>query len=110
MDYEAEVTWDNEEDEPADPGKGVKLVKVAGLPLQSPTKPGDNFGTSMEPQTQSQLHGCPSMDKVIKGRLSAATKSQDRQLARQQALSLDAVGPVTCLRRPPKASSPRKEQ
>ena len=38
---------------------------------------------------------CPNMDKVIKNRLLAVTKSQDRQLAKQQALMLDAVGPVT---------------
>ncbi len=37
---------------------------------------------------------CPSKDKIIKGRLSAATMSRDKQLARWQALMLDAVGPV----------------
>ena len=35
------------------------------------------------------------MDKVIKSRLSAVTKSRDKQMAKQQALFLDAVGPVT---------------
>ena len=38
---------------------------------------------------------CPSMDKVVKSRLSATTKSHNKQLARQQALLLDAVGPIT---------------
>lgn len=35
---------------------------------------------------------CPSMDKVIKSRLPALTKSRDKQVAKQQALMLDAVG------------------
>ena len=38
---------------------------------------------------------CPSLDKVIKGRLSAETKSRDKQISKQQALCLDAVGPLT---------------
>ena len=38
---------------------------------------------------------CPCMDKVIKGRLSVVAKSRDRQLAKQQVLMLDAVGPIT---------------
>ena len=33
--------------------------------------------------------------QVIEGRLSAATKSQDCQMAKQQALALDEVGPIT---------------
>ena len=36
-----------------------------------------------------------NLDKVIKSRLPTVTKSRDRQLAKQQALTLDAVGPVT---------------
>lgn len=48
----------------------------------------------VEGQTWSPKHPCPSLDKVIKGRLSAVTKSRDRQLAKQQALMLDAVGPL----------------
>ena len=53
---------------------------------QSPTKP-------EAPSTTGTA--CPTMDKVIKGRLPAATKLRDRQLDKQQVLMLDAVGPVT---------------
>lgn len=35
------------------------------------------------------------MDKVIKSRLSAMTKSRDNQISKMQALMLDAVGPMT---------------
>ena len=35
------------------------------------------------------------MDKVLKFRLSAQTKAKDKQLARTQALLLDAVGPLS---------------
>ena len=35
------------------------------------------------------------MDKVLKSRLSAQTKAKDKQLARTQALLLDAVGPLS---------------
>ena len=60
----------------------------------------------MASQTRRQWHGkfgapntaftaCPSMDKLVKGRLSTVTRSRDRQLARHQASLLDAVGPVT---------------
>ena len=38
---------------------------------------------------------CPNLDKVIKSRLTTLTKSRDKQLAKQQALLLDAVGPIT---------------
>ena len=37
----------------------------------------------------------PNMDKVLKSRLSAQTKAKDKQLARTQALLLDAVGPLS---------------
>lgn len=37
----------------------------------------------------------PNMDKVLKSRLSAQTKTEDKQLARTQALLLDAVGPLS---------------
>ena len=36
----------------------------------------------------------PNMDKVLKSRLSAQTKAKDKQLARTQALLLDAMGPI----------------
>ena len=38
---------------------------------------------------------CPNLDKIIKARLSPAAKLRDRQLVKQQALSLDAVGPIS---------------
>eukprot|EP00117_Sycon_ciliatum_P044238 scpid97068/ scgid31946/ len=37
----------------------------------------------------------PLMDKMIKSRLHPATKSRDKALSKQQALLLDAVGPLT---------------
>ena len=37
---------------------------------------------------------CPNMDKVIKDRLSAETKSHDKHLAKHQAMLLDVVGPL----------------
>ena len=48
----------------------------------------------MEGQIWSSKHICHSLSQLIKGRISAATKSRDRQLAKQQALLLDAVGPL----------------
>lgn len=38
---------------------------------------------------------CPNIDRIIKARLSPMAKSQHRQLAKQQALSLDIVGPTS---------------
>lgn len=38
---------------------------------------------------------CPSMYKVLKSSLSTYTKLRDKQLAKQQAFLLDAVGPIT---------------
>ena len=40
---------------------------------------------------------CPTLDKVIKTRLSANTKARDKTLAKQQALLLDAVGPLASI-------------
>ena len=89
MDYEAEVTWDVDDDDLTET-KGVKLFKVGErtekfldshfsepLPNQTRCQWRDKYGA---PST-----ACPTMDKVIKGRLPAATKLQDRQLAKQQA-------------------------
>ena len=76
MDYDAELVWDDEDDEPPD-SKGAKLFKIG------------------ERIVKFLATACPTLDKVIKGRLPAATKSRDRQLAKQQALMLDAVGPIT---------------
>ena len=98
MDYEAEVTWDVDDDDLTET-KGDKLFKVGERtekfldshfsgPVPNQTR--DKYGA---PSTTGTA--CPTMDKVIKGRLPAATKLRDRQLAKQQALMLDAVGPVT---------------
>ncbi len=40
---------------------------------------------------------CPTLDKVIKTRLSANTKARDKTLAKQQALLLDTVGPLASI-------------
>ncbi len=42
-------------------------------------------------------YSCPSLDKLIKSKLSAATKSRDREIVKQQALTLDAAGPLTII-------------
>ena len=48
----------------------------------------------MDGAPNTSATACPNLDKMIKGRLPAVTKSQDKRLARQQALLLDAVGPT----------------
>ena len=88
MDYEAEVTWDVDDDDLTET-KGVKLFKVGERtekfldnhfsgPVSNQTcrKWRDKYGA---PSTAGTA--CPTMDKVIKGRLPEATKSRDRQLA-----------------------------
>lgn len=75
MDYKAEVTWDNEEDEPADLGKGVKLVKVAWT------------STSISNQTRRQLwdkYGAPNT-------ITTAWVPFDGQSHQRQAVSSDKV-------------------
>ena len=102
MDFSSELVWDDDEDDPSE-SKGVKLFKVAektekflsnsfytAAPNATRRQWRDKYGA---PNTTNTA--CPSLDKVIKGRLPAATKSRDRQLAKQQALMLDAVGPMT---------------
>ena len=106
MDYSVLPEWDNEPDEEETPeGKGIRLFKVSdktekflsvyfssAVPNQVRRQWRDKYGAPNTPAT-----ACPNMDmdKVIKGRLSAETKSHDRQLAKNQALLLDAVGPLT---------------
>ena len=105
MDYEAEVEWEQEAEDDSPNAKGITLFKVAertekflagyfsnAVPNQTRRQWRDKYGA---PSTSATA--CPNMDKVIKTRLSAVTKSQDKQLARQQALLLDAVGPITYL-------------
>ena len=103
MDYSAELVWDDdEEEEPADT-KGIKLFKVTE---RTERFLGNAFSSAVPNATRRQwrekygapnttVTACPNLDKVIKSRLPATTKSRDRQLAKQQALMLDAVGPVT---------------
>ena len=43
------------------------------------------------------VSACPRLDKLLKGNLSAQTKSKDKAMAKSQALLLDAVGPLTFL-------------
>ena len=104
MDYTTELVWDDEDDDQPD-SKGVKLFKIGektekfltsafatALPNATRRQWRDKYGAPNTPAT-----ACPNLDKVIKGRLPAATKSRDKQLAKQQALMLDAVGPITHL-------------
>ncbi len=99
-------TWDDEDEDENDGASngsgGVKLFKVSE---KTDTFLKSAFTTAVPNATRRQwrekfgapntvVTACPSMDIVVKGRLSAATKSRDKQLARQQTLMLDAVGPV----------------
>ncbi len=99
IDFAANLLRPEEDDEPADT-KGVKLFKIAkrseeflngcfthSVPNANRRTKRDKFGA---PKT-----ACPTLDKVIKSRLSANTKSSDKTLAKQQALLLDAVGPLS---------------
>jgi len=101
MDYTTELVWDDEDEDQPD-SKGVKLFKIGektekfltsafatALPNATRRQWRDKYGAPNTPAT-----ACPNLDKVIKGRLPAATKSRDKQLAKQQALMLDAVGPI----------------
>ena len=104
IDYDAEVAWDdNEDDDDAADHKGIKLFKVtektekfltiaftSASPNTTRRQWRDKFGA---PHTNPTA--CPNLDEIIKARLSPAAKSRDRQLAKQQALSLDAVGPIS---------------
>ena len=103
MDYSAIPTWDDDEEDDNSEVKGVKLFKVSektekflsvyfssAAPNQGRRQLRDKYGAPNITAT-----ACPSLDKVIKGRLSAETKSRDKQISKQQALCLDAVGPLT---------------
>ncbi len=101
--YATVPVWpDEEEGEDDTSNKGTKLFKVSdktakfltsavttATPNATRRQWKDKFGA---PNTTATT--CPSMDKVLKSRLFAGTKSQDRQLAKHQALMLDAVGPM----------------
>ena len=102
VDYTANITWP-EEDE--DESRGVKLFKISkrsdeflgscfthSVPNATRRNIRDKFGAPNTPKT-----ACPTLDKVIKTRLSANTKARDKTLAKQQALLLDAVGPLASI-------------
>ncbi len=101
IDYTANLAGPKEDDDPAD-AKGIKLFKISkrseeflndcithSVPNASRRTIRDKFGAPNTPKT-----ACPTLDKVMKSRLSANTKSRDKTLAKQQALLLDAVGPL----------------
>ena len=92
--------WADRNDEEAT--GDVKLFKVAektetfhttafssGVPTTTRRQWRDKYGA---PNTTATA--CPNLDKVMKSRLPAVAKSRDRQLAKQQALMLDAVGSI----------------
>lgn len=102
VDFSLEVNFDDEFEEETE-AKGTKLFKATektekflacyfttAVPNQTRRQWKDKFGAPSTPYT-----ACPNLDKVIKSRLLPVTKSRDKQLARQQALTLDAVGPLT---------------
>jgi hypothetical protein len=102
MDYSTELTWDDEDEESSET-KGVKLFKVGEKTEKFINAAFATAATNTVRRQWRDKYGapnttataCPNLDKVIKGRLPAATKSRDRQLAKMQALTLDAVGPIT---------------
>ena len=100
MDYST-AGWDKDPEDEA--LQSTKLFKV-----EEKTEKflGTHFSTAISNTARRQLKekygapnisatACPNVDKVIKGRLNAVTKSRDKQMAKQQALMLDAVGPLT---------------
>ena len=101
MDYNAELVWDDDDDDLSE-AKGVKLFKVGEKTEKFLSSA---FGSAVSNSTRCQWRdkygapnssktACPTLDKVIKGGLPAAAKSRNRQLAKQQALLLDVVGPI----------------
>lgn len=102
MDYSTE-DWDKDSNSGDQPN--TKLFKVEektekflsthfSATVSNPTRRQwkEKYGAPNLPAT-----ACPNLDKVVKGRLPAVTKSRDKQLAKQQALLLDAVGPITTI-------------
>ena len=103
MDFSTDIHWPNDDEEEEGTGKGVKLFKVSD---KISTLINNCFSTAAPNTVRRQWRdkygapnlnatACPNMDKVIKDRLPALTKSKDRQMAKQQSLTLDAVGPIT---------------
>ena len=101
MDFKAGFDW--EYDDEATGSKGVTLFKVtektekfltvvfsSGVPNTARCQWRVKYGAS-----NTKATSCPNLDKVMKSRLPAVTKSRDRQLVKQQALMLDAVGSIT---------------
>ena len=95
-------SWD-EEEEDDQKTTGVRLFKTSEkteaflkqsltttAPNQQRRQWREKIGAPNTPFT-----ACPSMDKLLKSRLSASAKTWDRTLAKHQALMLDAVGPIT---------------
>jgi len=85
--------------------KGVKLfslsesskaflepVFTSAIPNTTRRQLKDKFGA---PNTA--FTATPSLDKVLKSRVSANVKGRDKDLARLQSLALDAVGPITAI-------------
>lgn len=103
VDYELVPVWPKE-DEEVEP-RTTKLFKVS---KESKEFLGLCFSSSIPNATRRSIKekigapnlsatACPSIDKLVKSRLSAATKSLDIALAKQQALMLDCVGLITSI-------------
>ena len=99
-----DVIWPVSDEEGESPqSTGIKLFQVSektgNFLKQSFTNTAPNkirrqwrekLGAPNTPYT-----ACPTLDKIVKSRLSPTTKSRDKTLAKTQALLLDAVGPIT---------------
>jgi len=67
----------------------LRPLFASPLPNSTRRQLRERFGSPNLPFTAA-----PHLDKVLKSRLPAATKSKDKELAKLQALALDAVGPL----------------
>ena len=93
----------SEDGESEHDAKGTKLFPTSERTESFLRQP---FSTPLANATRRQLRDkfgapnlafttSPHLDKVLKARVSPATKAKDKDLAKLQALALDAVGPLT---------------
>ena len=101
LNYITVPVWPDEDDNSTQ--LGVKLFKGVGqtakLLANSFTSVVSNtVRMTMEGQvwgTKYYSHSLSQYGQVLKSRMTAATKSRDRQLTQLQTLMLDAAGPIT---------------
>ena len=116
-DMESEIFWAIEPEDEAEMELSSKVYKIsektekfmsthfsAAVPNKTRRMWKEKLGA-----TNINAIACPRLDSVIKARLPTVT-SRDRQLAKHQALMLDAVRAIThILEQVSKGETPRKE-